>query len=678
MNTIKLFLASFIALYFELVLIRYLSTEIRIFAYLKNLPLIASFFGIGYGMVIGRTPAILRRLFPLFALLLFLPIIFAAPLNLTHITFATTFQDYMFGMNLYPNISQTLKSLLITLSILSLVVLFFIVLGGLISEQLSLHKPLPGYGVNLLGSLTGILAFTALSFYNLPPFVWLSLGFLLLGAFFIKQKMAVASFAVIVLMAAIPQPNCYWSPYYRIDFKEYSSLPDPSRPSAYMLSVNHDYHQKIVDLSTRFISDHPGTEPNRSALSTYELPYYISGRPGEVLIVGAGTGNDVAAALRHGALHVDAVEIDPVIQRLGSLYHPEKPYESTKVTAYIDDARAFFKKTKKKYDLIIFGYLDAHTLLSGFSSLRLDNYVYTRESFCEARDLLTKDGTVVLAFDSGNTFVTDRIFATLEDAFGVPPHAYTTNYDSAGMVFVEGKARGRAPITMFPEVGGTLSQKKGTLIATDHWPFLYLSSRTIPISVIAVFVLFLSGAWITMRRTLPLQSFADRQHLHFFLLGAGFLLLETKGVTEMSLLFGSTWLTNALVIGAFLVMAILANIFIFYRQVPARVSYSGLFVLLVISLFFPYAMLDALPQAAKIAAAGVIVGLPVFFTGLIFSRSFREVAYPSQALGINLFGAVIGGVLENTVTIGGTAILGIMAVVIYALSAICYPATRQN
>ena len=53
---LPLFLASFLALYFELIVIRYLSTEIRVFAYLKNLALIASFFGIGLGMVIGKPP----------------------------------------------------------------------------------------------------------------------------------------------------------------------------------------------------------------------------------------------------------------------------------------------------------------------------------------------------------------------------------------------------------------------------------------------------------------------------------------------------------------------------------------------------------------------------------------------------------------------------------------------
>ena len=52
-DVFKLFGISFLALYFELVIIRYLGTEIRVFAYFKNLPLIASFFGLGLGMAIG-------------------------------------------------------------------------------------------------------------------------------------------------------------------------------------------------------------------------------------------------------------------------------------------------------------------------------------------------------------------------------------------------------------------------------------------------------------------------------------------------------------------------------------------------------------------------------------------------------------------------------------------------
>src|SRR5262249_16780491 len=91
-----LFLASFLALYFEMVIIRYLSTEIRVFAYLKNLALVASFFGIGLGMILGKSPKTMKRLFPLFAALLFLLIAFAPLLHLTHLPVPSN-QYQMFG-----------------------------------------------------------------------------------------------------------------------------------------------------------------------------------------------------------------------------------------------------------------------------------------------------------------------------------------------------------------------------------------------------------------------------------------------------------------------------------------------------------------------------------------------------------------------------------------------------
>jgi hypothetical protein len=72
----------------------------------------------------------------------------------------------------------------------------------------------------------------------------------------------------------------------------------------------------------------------------------------------------------------------------------------------------------------------------------------------------------------------------------------------------------------------------------------------------------------------------------------------------------------------------------------------------------------------KAVGAGILIALPVFFSGLIFSESFRRVSGPSQALGVNLFGAVVGGTLENSVMIGGTPILGVLAVGLYALSAL--------
>ncbi|MBZ5564054.1 MAG: hypothetical protein LAP13_16740 [Acidobacteriia bacterium] len=667
-----LLVASFLSLYFELLVIRYLSTEVRVFAYIKNLLLIAAFFGLGSGMILGGATRRLTRAFPFLAAALFLLIAFAAPLHLTHLPFPM--EDYFtFTTFRTRGVWQGLLGIEYVgavLLILILVVLFFMVLGGLVGQELSHFPPLQGYSVNLVGSLGGILAFIALCYLGSPPAIWLLLG-MLVGLPFIKSyPKAMLMFILITAASGLGLRHAIWSPYYRIDLIE---LPPPAgwnRPAAYLLTVNHDYHQKLVDLSSTFISRYADAEPNREAFSTYELPYMVVQNPKEVLVVGAGTGNDVAAALRHGAEHVDAVEIDPVIYRIGVDCHPEHPYTSQRVTMFIDDARAFFKRTQKRYDLIDFGYLDSQTLLTSFSSVRLDNYVYTVESFRDARDHLRPGGSLILAFASGKTFVTDRLFATLTQVFGVPPKVYLTGYDTGGVVFLEGVARDASVHLGFQDLSEELRRRSGQAVpATDNWPFLYLRDHRIPSAILLELLPFLWWCFITFKARVGWRSFRKPRHLHLFFLGGGFLLLETAGVTRLSLLFGSTWVVNAVVIASFIFMAFMANAFVMRRPVTQWRAYVGLFLSLGLSVLFPYHMLDGLAAVPKVLASAVLIGLPVFFSGLIFSRSFRDLGSPSDALGVNLIGAVIGGTLENLVMVGGTAILGILALALYFLSA---------
>src|SRR5437763_7542310 len=100
----------------------------------------------------------------------------------------------------------------------------------------------------------------------------------------------------------------------------------------------------------------------------------------DVLIVGAGSGNDVAVALASGARHVDAVEIDPVIQRLGYEHHFNRPYQDPRVSVHISDGRAYLDQTSRRYDLILFALPDSLTLLSGQGNLRLESFLFTTAS----------------------------------------------------------------------------------------------------------------------------------------------------------------------------------------------------------------------------------------------------------------------------------------------------------
>ncbi len=666
-----LFLASFVTLYFELVVIRYLSTEIRIFAYLKNMPLIASFLGIGAGMILGARTRPLRAKFPGLAAFFFILIWVCTRLGVNHFGLPT--MDFGIWNNESPRIDAVGVCAYFAFvgSFLYLVVRFFLALGGMVGDYMAQEPaPLLGYAVNLFGSLAGVVTFTILSFAGAHPWTWLLVGFVCVLPLIPRTYVTVGLLGATIVLVSFPYRNHYWSPYYHVALSPGETPTGDQRPASYLLMVNYDYHQKILDLSDTFRLRHPETEPNRSAFITYELPFRLAPQSRDVLIVGAGTGNDVAAALRNGAAHVDAVEIDPTILNLGRRFHPEHPYDSTRVTTYVNDARAFFKQTRNKYDLIIFAYLDSHTMFSSFSTLRLDNYVYTKESFEEARGLLNPGGTLVVAFASGRTLVTPRLSSTLQAAFGTAPSIFDTGYDLSGMVFVEGgknKVQTRAGLS---EISDWV-RRYDFGIATDSWPFLYLPRRGIAWPVWSVLLAFVLSAVVLLRRLVPWKgSNSDSgQNMHFFLLGAAFLLLETRGITELSLLFGSTWVVNAIVIAAFLCMALLSNLVVMLYRVRLSVAYGGVFVSTVLTTLFPYASLNAHPISYRMAIAGLLIALPVFFSGLIFSWSLCHCVNVPQALGINLIGSVVGGALETTVMIGGTGVLGPLALLLYLGSA---------
>jgi len=680
LNLPWLFLASSLTLYFELLVIRYLTAEVRVFTNLKNLPLIAAFFGIGLGTMLGANSARLRRAFPVVALLLFSAIRFATPLRLLSVDISWNYGIDMGAPSLFWRILSTLRFVGLVFALLSLVVVLFVVLGSFVGEHLKSVRPVQGYGINLAGSLTGMALFSVLSFFNSGPLIWLMAGFVLLVPFFTRQRFALILFAAVLAVVAIPEPGTFWSPYYRIDFAPMPSPggeSQPSTPAAYSVVTNHMWYQWAADVSPAFLQRYPKAEPNRFLPTYYGIPYRLVPKPKNVLILGAGTGNDVAAALRNDAEHIDAVELDPLILRLGKQYHPEHPYSSERVTPHTDDARAFLKKTNRKYDLIVYGFLDSTTLLSGFSSLRLDNYVYTVEGFQNARALLAENGTMVLSFATGRSFATDRLYATLERAFGAPPAAYLTQYWVKGVVMIEGGAR-ETKLSELPDVTQELQTRARTaILATDAWPFLYLERRSIPASILVVVPLFLLAAWKALPKSATSFWKSNPSHWQFFFLGAGFLLLETKAITELSLLFGSTWIVTSLVISAFLLMALLSNALVAVRNVSARCCYFVLFVLLIADMFLPYSLFNSVSFETKILLSGAWVATPVFFSGLIFSGSLKNSEKVTDALGMNLFGAVCGGVLENAVMIGGTPVLTRIAVMLYVLSVLSLVAFRR-
>ena len=205
-------------------------------------------------------------------------------------------------------------------------------------------------------------------------------------------------------------------------------------------------------------------------------------------------------------------------------------------------------------------------------------------------------------------------------------------------------------------------------LTTDDWPYFYQHEPGLPISVILVSlaVLIIFGWFLrqTTGEASPLQP-------HFMFLGAGFMLLEAQIVSKMALLFGTTWVVNAVVVSGLLCLIVGANlVYGKFPEIPLRVAYAGLFLSLVVMFAVPMQKLFFTSWLARAIAATLALCLPVFFAGIIFVSSFARASFRGSALGSNLFGSLLGGLLESSSLWFGLKSLTILAAVLYAGSAV--------
>jgi SAM-dependent methyltransferase len=478
-----------------------------------------------------------------------------------------------------------------------------------------------------------------------------------------------ASLAIVTRVSiAIP---ALWSPYYRVMAHPYP----PNLPYAIGISVNHDGFQDIQLLTPDYLATLP-VPVRRTLVRHYNIPYQLSKRPVEsVLILGGGTGNDAAAALRNGAKFVDVVEIDPIIARLGTELHPEKPYQSERVRLFVDDARSFLQKSDRKYDLVIFATLDSHAVFSSLSSIRLDNFVFTTESIKSVLTKLNDSGGIAINFFAIKPWLSQRHLDTLRTATGTNPIAFGSRESQetillAGSLFDPGRDLGTTDYQPL-QTPFTSAQVEPT---SDDWPFLFLEKREIPFHyLLPLFIIFLFSL-------IPFRyCFLKASHInwHLFFMGASFLLIETKSVTTLGLLFGATWMVNSIVIGSILMVILLSNWFTAQGLTGSFVSlYLGLFAALILNFFFPFDALNAFGLGERVLTAGAIITLPLFLAALIFAKAFDRVQSPSAALASNLFGSLVGGLLEYADMWTGLRWLNVIALCLYFISFIFL--RRQN
>jgi SAM-dependent methyltransferase len=710
----KLFLTGFLVLFLELASIRWFAATVVFLQFFTNIILLASFLGMSCGCLAARRRRNWLEAFPVLA---FGAVLAAFALLATYTYWAgfaidvghqASPQEIFFGTEYRnPDVARFAVPIeLVAGLFFVLIALMFVGLGQVLGRAFDAYPDrILGYTLNIGGSLLGIVLFSFFSLAQTAPWLWFAVccggvAYLLhlTGALTRPRVVTlIGVVAVITIHGLSWKPHgarLFWSPYYAVESGDLH------------IWVNRIGHQAIT--------------PFDSGGSPYSLIHLLEraagGEPfGDVLIIGAGSGNDVDHALRYGAGHIDAVEIDPVIQRIGMTENPDRPYADPRVTPQLDDGRHYLRTTDRKYDLIVYALVDSLILHSGYANIRLESYLFTEQAFDDIKRALKPGGVFVTYNFFRQGWVVERVAAMAKRAFGCEPTVLTLPYEDAvlssrpiGFAMVIGGCNQRISkafaahgdfwlnelpprnmgvdgFAVRPETLPAAERSDWLRIAparlvhdlgtprpaTDDWPFLYLEDRLIPGLTIRSMALLGSIGVGMVYLFLPKGEGRLNINGRMFFLGAAFMLLETKAVVQLALLFGSTWIVNSAVFFTVLILILLANLFVL-KAPPSRIGwhYAGLLALLTIAIAVPLgAFLSGGVLMRYVVPCALALG-PMFFGGVIFAKSFRDSPDPGTAFGSNIAGSMVGGLSESFSMLLGFRYLLLLAIAFYLLSAV--------
>jgi len=686
----ELFWLSVLSLFCELLIIRWLATEIRIFAYFKNLPLMSAFLGLGLGFIWTKDKRDYFQWSGLSLIYLSGLLMFALGLKLTFLSFVDPFKYMLFGVGLDSDWSRShalwtsISSLLVMLVTFALSTCVFIGMGQRMGKLFSKLKPLQAYSINVAGALAGSILFSALCWLQTSPGVWLIVAGMMLILIVPKPS----HFAVVALgllyslwlgdfIAVSTYGNDFvktvWSPYYRIDVVRVRapSKDERRRYYGYTVRINYDNFQQLFDCTKENLAQFPQNVQDKMT-SAFEGPFHLlPQKPNNVLILGAGNGTDVAAAIRCGVNRIDAIEIDPAIARIGKDLHPERPYFAPQVTLHVEDARTFLEQNKdKKYDVVLFAFVDSHAAFSALSSLRMDNYLFTKESLSEAARLVSPNGIIVVKFLSMADWLWDRHSKAVAEATGMKPLGYCKNNGVVDVgVLISGPATKGKLAKQFPVAMAERKIDLGSAVplSCDDWPFLFLQKRELPsLYLLPIFAVIGSAFFLVLGHFR--EGAQQSLNWQMFFLGMGFMLLEVRAMADLSLLFGSTWLVNSAVISGVLVVILLANL------LASKISNqylpwlgAGLIASLAASTLIHVSELAAFGTVSAQLAGVIIYLFPLVFASTVFALLFKSTTSSNSALAFNLIGGLVGVCLEYLSMWLGLRALGWLAIAIYCI-----------
>ena len=298
-------IAAASGLYLELMMIRVHSSFFQIFAFFKNISLISCLLGLGVGYLLGKKKVYsLKWVLPLLTFqICFLFFIKNTPIG-PFLQNPVT-EQWAMGQSYASGVIQFSIIYCFLILIFIFNAMAFVPLGHLVSNLMSKQEKLQSYSWNLIGSLSGIILFSLMSWMMTPPILWFFVGFLII--FFLQKKSLIdLSFSVVSLTIVIflfistksVNKENYYSPYQVITVEHYPNSNISIKASNLWFQSPHDFRKN-------------------TNWNSYFVPFKVAKKkPDNILVVGSGTGNDVAYALLEKTKSIDAVEIDPLIIKI--------------------------------------------------------------------------------------------------------------------------------------------------------------------------------------------------------------------------------------------------------------------------------------------------------------------------------------------------------------------------
>src|SRR5256712_2188898 len=309
-----------------LLLIRWIPAQLVYVGFFNNFVLIASFLGIGIGILLSRRRPDVGPWVGSIPLLALVALVFSNQLN--------AWIPVQRGGEVFLGFSEG-RQVEVDLAVLggclplvpAAMAGFALPLGPLLASM----PPLRAYSFDILGSIAGVAGFAALSALDTPPLVWFALLAVLLLVQTERRRptlataLGFAALGAVIGLAVLDQVRGdLYSPYYRI------TVYTPEN-GAQAIAVNGIPHQAMWPVAHR----NPTMEPY------YDEVYKLL--PGKrfdrALIIGAGSGTDTAGPPPHRAGSVPPGQIDPGIPPVRAARPPAHPHPAPRAAACVADRR---------------------------------------------------------------------------------------------------------------------------------------------------------------------------------------------------------------------------------------------------------------------------------------------------------------------------------------------------